>query len=361
MPKYKIFLLFLLIFPNIAYADFLSNFNQTLKNLGQNINKNVNQLIQKKTAPQYIQVIPDESDEEEFKPTEPAVKSSSALKIESKSKITEQKPITKKQIAIIGDWQAFYLGNYLKIIYEKNDYLNFFNIANGCQDIEAKSCYGASLEIQNQEQLNSELQALKAITPDLLIIFLGANDTNISNIQAQNFINQVKLYAKHIIWLSTPPFKINPKTKYLEGYLNLQANNTNIENNNAIIKNVAEQNNLIYINFWQDFLSNYNLNQNLLTPDTIGFTNTALTIIAEKLQPALQELSNEAKNDYNPNKNFSIILKEPYQSKIYNINETLDHSPILLGGALENRESAILKPQFNAWPPKARADYMGTL
>lgn len=345
MQKYIIFFLFLFIFvPIKAYAGFIDSFNNSLQNLGENLSNRLNNFIQKPNQTQYIELKP--------KPVPKPIK---------KTKIIPKQPIIKKKIAVIGDWQASYLGNYLKNLYEKNNYLTITNLASGCQDTTSKSCYGASLGAQNQEQLTSELQALKDINPDLLIIFLGANENNTDQTsikeQIQNFINKAQNSTQHIIWLGTPPFHIGPKDKYLDAYIDLQKRNNLIQANNDIYKNVIEQNQAIYIDLWQDFLNAYNNNQHLLVPDTAGYTEFALKLISNKLQPALQDLSNNAKENYKENQNFTIVKPDIYNHQIVNINETLDHSPILLGGPLESRENAILKPQFNDWPPKGRADY----
>lgn len=326
--------------PNSAYANFINDINQGIHNFGHDLSQNVNHIIQKPTHVKYQKLTP------------PLIK-------REKSKIVPQ-PINKKKLAIIGDWQASYLGTYLKNIYEKNNYIEIYNLANACQDTEAKSCYSANLTAPNQPQLTSELQALKEINPDLLIVFIGANDFPEVNDQfkekAQDFLNKIKLVSQQIIWISVPPYKIRASDKYLENYADLEKYSNVLKQHNEIYKTLCEQNNLTYIDLEQDFLNGYNNKSQLLTPDTIGFTQNALNIIARKLEGQLQDLSNNAKDNYKPNQNFVIIPQQTTPNIVYNINETLDHSPILLGSILENRETAMLKPRFNPWPPKGRAD-----
>lgn len=341
MQKYTIFLSFLfIILPKIAYANFIDDINKGLHNFGNNLSQSVNHIIKKPAQIKYQKLAPH-------------------LIKKEKPKIIHL-PVSKKKIAIIGDWEASYLGDYLKNIYEKNSYIEIYNLAKGCQDTEAKSCYSANLTAIDQPQLTSEVQSLKEINPDLLIVFIGANDfpdvNDLFKERVQNFFNNIKLVSQQIIWVSVPPYQVRANDKNLENYLDLQKYNNVLKQHNEIYETLCQQNNLTYINLEQDFLNAYNSKAQLLAPDTIGFTETALNIIGSKLENSLQDLSNNAKDNYKPNQNFVIIPSQTNTNIVYNINETLDHSPILLGSLLENRKTAILKPQFNAWPPKGRAD-----
>ena len=335
--------------PQGAFANFLDNFNKKLHDFGQDINHNINQVIKKSAISIPIPFVDKRLAPKVLPPIAP-IRAAPALP-----------PIIKKKIAIIGDWQAYYLGNYLKNLYEKNNYIEIHNLANGCQDTAAKSCYGANLTIAEQPQLQSQLRALNALNPDLAIIFIGANDYTQTDDSfkenAENFMNTIKLTAKHIIWLGVPVYKIRATDKFLENYSNLQQNNTILQQHNEVYEAICEANNLLYIDLWQDFNEAYSSSAQLLTPDTVGFTETSLKIIANKLQTTFQELSQDSKENYKPNQAFIIIPQQPSQNNhIYKLSELLDHSPILLGSLLENRNEAILKPQFNPFPPKGRAD-----
>ncbi|MDN5248965.1 MAG: GDSL-type esterase/lipase family protein [Alphaproteobacteria bacterium] len=249
---------------------------------------------------------------------------------------TNAAPVQLRAMAVVGDYVADWIGEFLTNYYQDRKDLPINNIAH------------TNTGFLEANALSAQTAVLMHEKPNIIIICIGSNDVQelngtLPNSQeflalykqkATDFAKQLKNSGAQILWVSAPPF-------------NLQKHDETVANYNEIYKQLCLENGFDFIDIWRDFLSP-NDSIPLRTKNMIGFTAEGIDLLTKELREKIDA-----------NTSYTVVNKatpQATQSGPWNILDVTGTNDRLAGADIKQLFTPISPNYLVATPPKGRAD-----
>lgn len=323
----------LLMTPN-AHASMLSNLNEHFHNLGNTLTKSIDHIISSNPTPT---------------PNKPTIVHKVDTDPDTQANNNTQPPVKNQTtIAVMGDWVASSIGDALHEAYKDKSDVRIRNLStNSCM---GAPCSNAGFSNGGYANLEAQLQAAQNKSINVLIICIGANETQPletapTSPSIEQFVTRVKSIAPTVIWVSTPPIIIRDSDQYLDNYKPLAENENIYMQNNTYYSSVCSKNNISYLDITSPIMALYNdPSKDILVPDTPALGEDSRKAITMLLQQQIDTKSTTYEQTNSLTKSNDVV---------YNLDTVMDQRPNLIESTPQQGTKTDNK---NVKVPPGRAD-----